>query len=216
MKTSEHGGILLKLIGLLFLLGFVALLYAVRHPLLRTAGRVWVVSDPIEQADAIVVLGDDNFAGDRAAHAAELFRRGVAGTVVASGRLLRPYAGMAEIVRRDLVAHGVPEAAIVTFDHSAGNTRDEAVALRTLLVSRGWKRVLIVTSNYHARRAGFIFRRVLGADITVRVSAAGDSEFQPVGWWRTRTGQKLFLNEVLGYLAARWELRHLGAWLVFP
>jgi len=216
VNKSEHGGILLKLMGLLFLLGFLALLYAVRHPLLRTAGRLWVVSDPVEQADAIIVLGDDNFVGDRAAHAAELFRRGVAETVVASGRLLRPGVGMAEIIKRDLVMRGVPEASIVAFDHSAANTREEAVALDALLAGRGWSRVLLVTSNYHARRARFIFRRVFGARVTVTVSAAGDSAFQPAGWWRTRAGQQLFLHEVIGYLVARWDLRHAAVWLALP
>ncbi len=174
MRRAEHGGIFLRLIFLLVLLAFFALLYGVRHPLMRLAGQLWVVDEPAEHADVIVVLGDDNYTGDRSAHAAELYRAGLAPQVVASGRLLRPYAGVAEMIERDLESRGVPA---------------------------------VVTSNYHARRTRFIFGRVLKPEVTVRVGAARDSEFDPSHWWETRLGEKLFFNEVLGYAVAWWELR---------
>jgi uncharacterized SAM-binding protein YcdF (DUF218 family) len=207
VRRSEHGGIFLRLIFLLVFLAFLAFLYVLRHPLMRFAGQLWVVDEPAERADVIVVLGDDNYTGDRAAHAGELYQAGLAPQVVASGRLLRPYAGIAEMIERDLESRGVPAASIVKFTHSAGNTREEAEALKGLVASRGWKRVLVVTSNYHARRARFIFGRVFPPSITVRVSAANDSEFDPSRWWETPLGRKLLFNEVAGYVVAWWELR---------
>jgi uncharacterized SAM-binding protein YcdF (DUF218 family) len=207
VRRAEHGGIFLRLIFLLVLLAFFTLLYVVRQPLMRLAGQLWVVDEPPERADVIVVLGDDNYTGDRAAHAAELYRMGLAPQVVASGRLLRPYAGVAEMIGRDLEFRGVPAASIVKFPHRAANTREEAEALSGLVAGRGWKRVLVVTSNYHARRTRFIFARVFKPEVTARVSAARDSEFDPSHWWETRRGEKLFFNEVLGYAVAWWELR---------
>jgi len=207
VRRAERGGIFLRLLFLLFFLAFLALIYIVRHPLLRLAGQLWVVDEPAERADVIVVLGGDNFMADRAAHAAELYRAGLAPQVVASGRLLRPYAGISEMTARDLESHGVPAASIVKFSHRAANTREEAEALAGLVASRGWRRVLVVTSNYHARRTRFIFGRVFGSGITVRVSAAHDSDFDPSHWWESRLGLKLFFNEVLGYAVAWWELR---------
>jgi hypothetical protein len=65
----------------------------------------------------------------------------------------------------------------------------------------------VVTSNYHARRARFIFGRVLPSTVSLRVSGARDSDFDPSRWWQTRQSQKLFLSELAGYLVARWELR---------
>ena len=159
---------------------------------MRVAGQLWLVNDPAVQADAMIVLGDDNYDGDRAAHAADLYRMGLAPIVVASGRYLRPYAGIAEMMERDLESRGVPAASIVKFSHRAENTREEAEALAGLIASRGWKRVLVVTSNYHARRARFIFERVLPAGVSVHVSGAHDSEFDPSRWWETRLGQKFF------------------------
>jgi len=101
----------------------------------------------------------------------------------------------------------VPAASIVKFSHRFANTREEAETLTGLVASRGWKRVLVVTSNYHARRARFIFGRVFPPGVALRVSAARDSEFDPSHWWESRLGVKLFFDEVLGYAVAWWELR---------
>jgi uncharacterized SAM-binding protein YcdF (DUF218 family) len=207
VRRSEHGGIFLRLIFLLLFLAFLGFLYSLRHPLMRFVGQLWVVDEPAERADVIAVLGDDNYTGDRAAHAAELYRAGLAPQVIASGRLLRPYAGIAELIERDLESRGVPAASIVKFSHRAGDTREEAEALQELVASRGWKRVLVVTSNYHTRRTRFIFGRVFPPGVTVHLSAANDSGFDPSRWWETRLGQKLLFNELVGYVVAWWELR---------
>jgi uncharacterized SAM-binding protein YcdF (DUF218 family) len=211
VRRGEHGGIFFRLLFLLIFVAFLAGLYLLRRPLLRFTGEAWMVNDPVAKADVIIVLGDDNYAGDRAFHAADLYRTGLAPVVVASGRALRSYAGIAEMIQHDLESFGVPEAAIVKFPQRAANTREEAEALAPLISSRGWKRVLIVTSNYHARRARFIFERVLPAGVSVSVSGAHDSDFDPARWWETRQGQKLFLGELLGYAVAWWELRGRSA-----
>jgi uncharacterized SAM-binding protein YcdF (DUF218 family) len=207
MRPAEHGGIFFRLLFLLGFLAFFVLLYVLRHPLMRLAGELWVVNDPAAPADVIIVLGDDNYAGDRAFHAAELYRSGVAPVVVASGRMLRANAGIADLMEHDLESFGIPASSIVKFSHRAASTRQEAETLAGLIAGRGWKRILIVTSNYHTRRAKFIFERVLPPDLIVHVSGARDSEFNPSDWWETRRGQKLFLDELLGYAVARWELR---------
>jgi uncharacterized SAM-binding protein YcdF (DUF218 family) len=207
MRRNERGGIFFRLLSILFFVGFLALLFVLRHPLMRFAGQFWVLDEPAAQSDALVVLGDDNFGGDRAFHAAELYREGVAPSVVASGRLLRRNTGMAEIMQRDLEAFGVPAASIVPLASRAENTREEAGEVAKLIHARGWKRVIIVTSNYHARRTRFIYGRVLPASVTFRVSSARDAEFDPSRWWETRQGEKLFFTELVGYVVAWWELR---------
>jgi uncharacterized SAM-binding protein YcdF (DUF218 family) len=204
---SEQGGIFFRLLFLLFFFGFIALLYVARHPLMRLAGQFWVVDEPAAQSDALIVLGDDNYAGDRAFHAAELYREGVARVVVASGRMLRQNVSIADIMEHDLESFGVPATAIVKLTHKAQNTREEAIESAKLIQTRGWKRIMVVTSNYHARRARFIYGRVLPSSVSLRVSGARDSDFDPSRWWETRQGLKLFLSELAGYLVARWELR---------
>ena len=206
MSGRQRGGILFRLMVLLMLALLLAAVYLARHPLLRLAGGWWEVEDRLERADAILVLGDDNFAGERASRSAELHRAGWAPLIVASGRLLRSYAGVAELMGRDLEAGGVPPAAILRFPHRAGNTREEAQALGELAAGRGWRRVLLVTSNYHTRRARYIFRRVFPPQVTILMVSVRDADFDPDSWWESRQGRKLFLLETAGYLAAAWEL----------
>jgi len=209
VTRSQHGGIFSRLLFLLFFFGCLAVLYAVRQPLMRLAGQSWVVDEPATPSDALIVLGDDNYAADRAFRAAELYRAEVAPVVVASGRMLRRNVSLAEVISHDLESFGVPPKSIVKLEHHAQNTREEAVEAARLIESRKWKRIVVVTSNYHALRARFIFERVLPPGVNLRVAAARDSDFDPSRWWETRQGQKLFLNELLGYLVARWELRQL-------
>jgi uncharacterized SAM-binding protein YcdF (DUF218 family) len=207
VRRGEQGGIFFRLLFLLFFFALLAILFVGRLPLLRLAGQLWVLDEPSAQSDALIVLGDDNYAADRAFHAAGLYREGVAPVVVASGRMLRQNAGIADLMEHDLESFGVPATSIVKLKHRAQNTREEAVEASRLIQARGWKRVTVVTSNYHARRARFIFERVLPTSVSLRVSGARDSEFDPSRWWETRQGRKLFMLELAGYLVARWELR---------
>jgi uncharacterized SAM-binding protein YcdF (DUF218 family) len=207
VRRGQQGGIFLRLLLLLLCLGFFAFFYAVRRPLLRFAGEYWVIDEPAAPSDALIVLGDDNYAADRAFQAAGLYRAGVAPVVVASGRLLRQNVSLAEVMQHDLQSYGVPAPSIVKLSNRAENTREEAVEVARLIRAKGWKRIIVVTSNYHARRTRFIYGRVLPSSVSFRVSGARDSQFDPSRWWETRMGQKLFLSELASYLVARWELR---------
>ena len=205
---GQRGGIFSKLLFLIFVVVLVAILYVARHPILRFAGEFWIVDETPQVSDVIVILSDDNYGADRAARAAQLFKSGMAPRILASGRLLRPYAGIAELMEHDLKALGVPANAIVPVTHRATNTREEAIADSQAIAAHGWKKVLLVTSNYHTRRADYIFERALPAGTELRVVSAPDSEYDPNTWWQTRNGLKRFLYESAGYVVAMWEMRH--------
>jgi uncharacterized SAM-binding protein YcdF (DUF218 family) len=206
-NNSQHGGILSSLISLLFLIVFCFVLYAARRPLLRLAGESWVVEDPLQQSDALLLLSDDNFFADRATRASELYRQKLAPVVVASGRRLRPTAGVAELMEHDLIERGVPKDRIIRFPQDADNTREEALALRTLVTEKNWHSIIVVTSNYHTRRARYIFQHVFPESITVRVASARDGGFDPEHWWENRKSLKKFLQELAAMVVATWELR---------
>ena len=206
--NAERGGIFLKFLVLFCFVCFLFVIYLVRYPLLRLAGGFWIVDDGPAYSDAIVILGDDNYGGDRAAKAAELFKAGWAPHVVASGRFLRPYASITDLEEHDLKNDGVPEQAIVRFQHHAANTKEEAEALRQLILQQGWKRILLVTSSYHTRRARYICARTFPAGTVLRVISAPDSEYDPNHWWETRRGLVIFSHEFVGMFVAMWEMRH--------
>ncbi len=209
-RSSERGGIISTLVALLFLVVICVVLYLARYPIMRFAAESWIVNDPAAHADAILVIGDDNFYADRATEAAQLFRQGVAPVVVASGRRLRPSAGISELMEHDLIERGVPKDKIERFSHDAADTREEAKALRSLARGKGWKSVVVVTSNYHTRRARYIFERVFSPAVTVTVASARDGDFDPEHWWEKRHSIKCFLGEWVGMVAAMWELRSQG------
>jgi len=207
-KNSQHGGIFSRLIFLICFLLLLFGLYLARNPLLRMAGSFWVVDDTPVTSDAIVVLSDDNYFAERAARAAELFKAGWAPRVVVAGRQLRPYASMAELMQHDLVDHGVPATAVVRCTYHGDNTKEEAEALSQFLASHGWKHVMVVTSNYHTRRARYVWERSVAAGTQLRIIAAYDSDYDPKSWWLTRTGLKMFAREAAGLVVAIWEMRH--------
>jgi len=207
-RDSQRGGIFSRLAFLLFFAAVLFGLYLFRVPLLQACGNFWIVDDKPGPADAILILGDDNLQGDRANRAAELYHAHWAPRIVASGRPLRPYLSIPDLMRRDLTVRGVPGDAIISYPRPVGNTREEAEALRQLAVERGWRHVLVVTSSYHTRRARFIFHRVWPRDFEFRMIAAHDSDFDADSWWRSRGGLKLVFHETLGLVVAAWELRH--------
>jgi uncharacterized SAM-binding protein YcdF (DUF218 family) len=206
--NTQRGGIFARLLFLLCLALFCFIIYLVRYPLLRLAGGFWVVDEPPKPSDAIVMLSDDDYQADRAAHAAELYRAGWAPRVIASGRLLRPYAGIADLEEHDLESDGVPASAVVKLPGADRNTRQECQNIGQFVGAQGWKRILLVTSNYHTRRARYICSRVLPVGTTLIVSAARDTDYDPDNWWTTRQGAKMFFDETVGIFVAMWELRH--------
>jgi uncharacterized SAM-binding protein YcdF (DUF218 family) len=204
-RNSERGGALISLIILLVVVVLMGVLYWARHPILRFAGESWVIDAPAPHADALLLLGDDNFYADRATHAAELIRHGVAPVVVASGRRLRPGAGIVELQEHDLIERGVPKDKIIRFPHDADSTLEEALALARLCSEHHFRTVIVVTSNYHARRARYIFGKVFPPAIAVSVAGAHDGDFDPDHWWEKRKSQELFVHEVVGMIVALQE-----------
>ena len=78
------------------------------------------------------------------------------------------------------------------------STEQEAAALSSCIHEHAWKTIAIVTSNYHTRRAGIIWRKTLRKqEPSVRLCVEGvpDPEFQPQRWWRDRLSAKTWYME---------------------
>jgi uncharacterized SAM-binding protein YcdF (DUF218 family) len=206
---SQVGGALVSLVTLVAVVLVLAVLYLARHPIFRLVGEAWVIEDILDRSDAILVLSDDNFYADRATRASQVYRQGLGTVVVASGRRLRPYAGMAELMEHDLIERGVPKDKILRIAHDADNTREEAKALLQVAKQRKWRSVIVVTSNYHTRRARYIFTHVFPEDIKIEITGAHDDTFDPERWWEKRISVKELVREMAGMVVAIWE-QHSG------
>lgn len=78
------------------------------------------------------------------------------------------------------------------------STEQEADSLLRCIDARHWHSVTIVTSNYHTRRTGILWRRMLQnqhSSLKVTIHAVPDPEFHPAGWWRDRRSAKSWLLE---------------------
>ncbi len=210
-RNSERGGIVGTLVALLFLAVLCLLIYWTRHPIMRYVAESWIVDAPSAHADAILLLGDDNFYADRATRAAELIRQGVAPVVVASGRRLRPSAGMAELLQHDLIERGVPKEKILLLAQDVDSTEEEAATLAKYSEEHHFRSVIVVTSNYHTRRARYVFEKAFPSAIAVTVASARDGDFDPDHWWEKRKSEKLFFHELTGTLVALWDFHSSSA-----
>lgn len=211
-RPRWRGGILWKLLVFLLVVLVLGALYTVRGPLLRGFADWWVVDEPLEKADAIVVLGGDSIQGDRVRHAAALYKQGRAPRVVMSGGPLRAKFSEADLMEKDALAEGIPAANLIVVRHPAESTLDEALALRPVLAEHKLHRLILVTSNFHTRRARRIFRAVYEKEGTeVRMSAAADVRFDPEHWWQQRSGRVWLGLELLKTVLTWYELWRLPA-----
>ena len=169
------------------------------------AGRFLTREDPIGKADAIAVLAGTRM--DRALEAADLYNHGYAPRIVLSRQVPeRSFAVLAErgitlpadadVTRDTLQKLGVPREAIVLPEQIHDNTAQEAQTLRQLAVENGWHRLIVVTSRYHLRRAGFALRREFrGAAIDVEMRGTRYDDVNPDRWWTSRKDWRWVLSE---------------------
>ena len=179
-------------------------------------GRYLQHEDPLVKADAIFVLAGSRL--ERPLEGVDLFKEGWAPIIVLSPgrpdpaeRLVRArgirFPSDPELVRDVMVQLGIPATAIVATDGYVDNTAQEANLLRAMVKTRGWRRVIVITSKYHTRRSGFAFRRGLegtGAETVMRASRYDPSD--PARWWRSRADFRFVTSEWQKLIAYRLGL----------
>jgi len=158
----------------------------------REAARFLVVDGP-EKSDAIVVLaGETSF---RPARALELLRQGTAAHVFLDAETRNRIYDVRLIDIAQNYASRLPEASRVSVCPIFGSsTFAEADDVSRCLQSLGAHRVLIVTSDFHTRRALMILRRRLPQ---YQFSAAGARDPAEFGaaWWTKREWAKVTFDE---------------------
>jgi len=156
-------------------------------------GSYLVKAEAPQKADIALVLAGDGD-GNRILTAAQLTRRGYVSKVLVSGP-----SGMYGHYECDLaipfaVKAGYPESYFLHFENDARSTKEEARDAIARLRQLGAHKILLVTSDYHTRRAGKIYRAA-APDLQFIVVAAPDTSFTPDGWWHSRQGEKVAFNE---------------------
>jgi uncharacterized SAM-binding protein YcdF (DUF218 family) len=167
---------------------------AVFHePLLRRLAHALITSEAPEKADLVIVLAGDSFGG-RILKGCELIRAGYAPKALVSGPPILYGRHEDEFSIPWAVEHGCSREWFEGVRNNLKSTREEAALFRRIMLERGVKTYLLVTSNFHTARAARIFRREI-PDIRAIVIAAPYPEFDPDAWWKDRQQRKVFAIE---------------------
>ncbi|HSE61867.1 MAG TPA: YdcF family protein [Candidatus Saccharimonadales bacterium] len=146
-------------------------------------------------ADVIVAIsGGDTQA--RTNEAIKLYKAGWAPKLIFSGAALDTSGpSNAEAMRNQALESGVPDGDII-LDKFAVDTSENATGTASLLSNRD-RRVILVTSPYHQRRASIEFQRVFGDAITVVNHPTSTDRNWGANWWLTSTGWLLAFSETV-------------------
>lgn len=174
------------------------------------AARFLIVNDPIERADAIVVLSGSSTLIERTHLATELFAQHHSQRILltndnrqggwSSVEQRNPY--FYERAKSELTSLGVPDDHIEVIPTPVHSTWEEALVIRDFSKTHQLHTILLVTSGYHSRRALWTFKRVLQAEnISVKLDAVdtGIQTPSPSIWWLHLKGWQMVPGEYLKF-----------------
>ena len=155
---------------------------------------------PSRTADGIVVLTGGS---SRVSDAMELLADGYGRRLLISG--VHPASGASDI-SRSLTDNQSLLSCCVDLDRSAVNTRSNAAETRRWVHERGFKSLIVVTSNYHMPRAIVELSHAM-PDITLIPYAVVGDKWREEPWWSNGATMRLLLSEYVKYVAAEVRVR---------
>jgi uncharacterized SAM-binding protein YcdF (DUF218 family) len=162
--------------------------------LFTTSGHFLIVNDP-QPADVIIVLAGET--DRRPARGIELLSKNYA------PRLLLDVPAASKIYDRNMLdiarayVQALPQSQSVDICPIVGlSTKTEARDVHECLDQMAVHRILLVTSDYHTRRAKSTFQHVFPA-YEVSVATANDPQQFGASWWTHRQWAKVNLDEWL-------------------
>jgi uncharacterized SAM-binding protein YcdF (DUF218 family) len=150
---------------------------------------------PASHADGIVVLTGGS---SRVSDAMELLAVGYGKRLLISG--VRP-TNAASDISRSLPDNQSLLGCCVDLDRSAVNTRSNAAETRRWAHERGFKSLIVVTSNYHMPRAIVELSHAMPDVALIPFSVVGE-KWRDEPWWTNGATMRLLLSEYVKYLAA--------------
>lgn len=182
--------------------GISALLYAYHAPLLQAYATLFTVQTAHKGADALVVLSGR--VETRLPRAVDLFRNGYAPRILLTQE--RQYSNLTEQLPcsnrqkagalLELLQVNCELTRVPSRKGGATSTFDEAYDLRDWAQQHSYRRIIIVSDNFHTRRALYAFKKVF-KDTGIAVEAAGAPNdcFSEKDWWKSDRGIAAYVLE---------------------
>jgi uncharacterized SAM-binding protein YcdF (DUF218 family) len=161
---------------------------------------------PERKADGIVVLTGGS---SRVSDAMELLAGGYGQRLLISG--VHP-TNAASDISRSLPDNQSLLNCCVDLDRSAVNTRSNAAETRRWAHERGFKSLIVVTSNYHMPRAIVELSHAMPDIALIPYAVVGD-KWRDEPWWTSGATVRLLLSEYVKYVAAEVRVRLADAGL---
>ena len=163
--------------------------------------RALVVQVSLPRADAIVVMAGAPVYFDRVAHAGRLYLDGRAPRILLTNDGVR--GSWSRTLQRNPLYYerailrlnqaGVPSTAVEVLPGRVTGTFEEASHISDFAREHGFASLIVVTSDFHTRRAFWSVRRAMqGARINVGVEPTASS----AAWWKTNGVQAVFSEYV--------------------
>jgi len=161
---------------------------------------------PSQTADGIVVLTGGS---SRVSDAMELLAGGYGKRLLISG--VHPTNDVSDI-SRSLPDNQSLLGCCVDLDRSAVNTRSNAAETRRWARERGFKSLIVVTSNYHMPRAIAEMSHAMPDMELIPFAVVGD-RWRGEPWWTSGATLRLLLSEYVKYVAVEVRVRLADAGL---
>jgi uncharacterized SAM-binding protein YcdF (DUF218 family) len=157
------------------------------------------VNTNCQSVDAIVAIsGGDTLA--RANQAITLYKAGWSSTLIFSGAAVdKSGPSNASEMAKLAISAGVPTASIY-IDEKAESTKQNAENCQTIFTKLGIKKVILVTSGYHQRRASLEFNKYTH-DVTILNHPVPIDKDWTFWWWMTPRGWWLAGSELAKIIA---------------
>lgn len=159
-------------------------------------GTGWYLSprDELAKSDAIVAISGDS--GDRLRAAIGLHRSGWAPLLIFSGAAMDPQSPSNALTMKWAAVGAGIDPSLVLIDETSRNTFENARHSAQIIHSQKVKRIILVTSAYHQRRAYKEFREALGPEVDIINYPTQGGEWSWSKWWLTPTGWILTTTEL--------------------
>ncbi|HYS52278.1 MAG TPA: YdcF family protein [Thermoanaerobaculia bacterium] len=157
------------------------------------AGSWLIAADPLQHADAVVILASNRM--DRAYEGGALYREKYVPLVLLSHPDETSFTATAkglgvtiptayDLQRSALLQMGVPQSSLRDLPGQPISTEDEAALIRRTADALNLRSVIVATSAYHTRRARFYVRLAARGRYHVAVRPSRFERVFPQTWWR--------------------------------
>ena len=194
------------LVVIILFSGVIVVSISQYRSILTAYAKFFTVNNATPGANVIVVLSGGK--NTRIPHALKLFEEGYAPEILLTDEKKRnirfshlfPTNEMSAQVMIEELEMSVPVSTIQSQKGGATSTFDEAYDLLKLSENKRYRHLILVTDEFHTRRAYHAFQTVFEyTEIKIEMSAASNEIFNENNWWTSDQGISAYVLESIKY-----------------